>query len=208
VPPTPTATDTPVPPTPTATDTPVPPTPTATDTPVPVACTTAALTLTASGDAWIDQNSATNNFGADSILKLRSQAPQDNFRALVRFALPAALPQGCEVRAATLRLTANSSTTGRTLQALRVTESWSESGVTWANQPATADAVATLSSGGGARSWNVTAQVQAIYAEGANYGFLIRDAVEGGSGAEQQFFSRENSHSRPTLIITYGPASP
>jgi hypothetical protein len=173
-----------------------------------VACTAAALTLTASADAWIDQNSATNNFGADSILKLRSQGPRDNFRALARFALPAALPQGCEVRAATLRLTASSSTTGRTLQALRVTAPWSESAVTWANQPATAGAAATLSSGSGARSWNVTAQVQAIYAEGANYGFLIRDAAEGANGAEQQFFSRENSHSWPTLIVTYGPASP
>jgi len=48
----------------------------------PPACG-APVTVLSFADSWIDQNSATNNFGTDAILKVRSQAPGDNFRALV-----------------------------------------------------------------------------------------------------------------------------
>jgi hypothetical protein len=45
-----------------------------------------------------------------------------------------------------------------------------------------------------------------MYDTGTNHGFLIRDAVEGSSGSEQQFHSRENGASRPQLVIRFGPA--
>jgi hypothetical protein len=41
---------------------------------------------------------------------------------------------------------------------------------------------------------------------GANHGFLIRDATEGGSGSEQQYHSREKGENPPMLIITFAPA--
>jgi large repetitive protein len=53
--------------------------------------------------AWIDENSPTSNKGSDSILKVQSKGPRDNFRSLVRFTLPA-IPQGCVIESATLRL--------------------------------------------------------------------------------------------------------
>ena len=59
-----------------------------------------------------------------------------NLRALVRFNLPA-MPQGCSVESATLRIYAKSAASGRTLQAFQLGGSWTEGGVTWANQPAT-----------------------------------------------------------------------
>jgi hypothetical protein len=77
--------------------------------------------------------------------------------------------------------------------------------VTWNNQPATTGTAATTSSGSGYRQWTVTSQVQAMYAAGANHGFLIRDASESGGGAEQQFHSREKGESMPQLVITFGP---
>ena len=52
------------------------------------------------------------------------------------FQLPTAPPTGCEVQSATLRMHAKSARDARTIQALRVTGAWTESGVTWANQPA------------------------------------------------------------------------
>lgn len=64
---------------------------------------------------------------------------------------------------------------------------------------------ATTPSGTGWREWSVTAQVQAMYS-GANNGFLIRDATEGGAGFEQQLHSREKAPDNPPqLVITFGP---
>jgi hypothetical protein len=127
----------------------------------------------------------------------------DNARALFRFDLPT-IPTGCEVTGANLRLYAGSSTSSRTLQALRVNAAWTETGVTWSNQPATTGTAATTSSGSGWRQWNVLAHVQAMY-DGPNHGFLIRDANEGGGGREQQFNTKEKAPDNPPqLVITFG----
>jgi large repetitive protein len=160
-------------------------------------------TASANADSWIDQNSSSSNFGTDAILKVRSQSGNNNMRALVRFALPAA-PSGCSVILATLRLYAGSSTAGRTLQALEVSGAWTESGLTWSNQPGTTGLPATTVSGAGWREWLVTTHVQSMYAA-SNHGFLIRDAFEDGSGAEQQLHSREKAPDNPPqLVITFG----
>jgi hypothetical protein len=158
--------------------------------------------VSAAADAWLDQNSSGTNKGFDSILKVQSKGPSDNFRALVRFTLPA-VPAGCSLQSATLRLYAASAAGGRTLQALRLAGSWTEGGVTWSNQPATTGTAATTASGTGYRQWSVTAQVQAMYA-GTNNGFLIRDAVENNAGAEQQLHSREKGQNTPQLVLTFG----
>jgi hypothetical protein len=166
--------------------------------------------VSADADAWLDQASASANNGGDSNLKVRSKSSGQNVRALVRFALPASVPSGCVVGSATLRLYASAAVNGRTLQALRVTGSWSEGAVTWASQPGTASGAATTASGSAAgyREWNVTSQVEAIFAAGANNGFLIRDATENaGAGPEQQFHSREKAPDNPPqLVLTFSPA--
>jgi hypothetical protein len=134
---------------------------------------------------------------------VRSKSGDDS-RALLRFPLPP-IPAGCEVIAATLRLYAGGGTEGRTLQAWRLASTWSESGVTWANQPATTGAPVATPSGTGARAWSVTSLVSQMYADG-NHGFLIRDAVEGEpQGAEQSFHSREKAPDNPPrLEVTFG----
>jgi hypothetical protein len=168
------------------------------------ACVATTVTYSANADAWLDQGSASSNKGADSILKVQAKS-SNNYRALVRFSLPASPPAGCVVQSATLRLYAPSWTTGRTLQAFQLGASWSESGVTWTNQPATTGTAATTTSGSGYRQWTVTSQVQAIFSSGANHGFLVRDATEGGTGREQQFHSREKGSNMPQLVVTFGP---
>jgi CSLREA domain-containing protein len=209
-----TATATTVPPTATATATLVPPTATATHTPVPTntptatpmaACTTTTVTVGANADAWLDQGSTGNNYGSDSILKVQAKSG-GNFRALVRFDMPASIPQGCVIQSASLRLYATSWKNNRTLQAWQVNASWTEGGVKWNNQPATTGSAVTTNSGSGWRQWNVTSQVQAMYNAGVNNGFLIRDANEGGNGSEQQFHSREKGESMPQLVISFAPA--
>jgi hypothetical protein len=164
----------------------------------------APVTLLATADAWIDQGSASSNKGTDSILKVQAKSSNNN-RALVRFTQPT-IPAGCVVGSATLRLYASSWTNNRTLQALRLNGTWSESTVTWSNQPATTGTAATTTSGSGWREWNVAAQVQAMYDSGSSNGFLIRDASESGSGREQQFHSREKGENTAQLILTFVPS--
>ncbi len=170
----------------------------------PVNCGT-AQTVAANADAWIEQKSPSQNKGTDSVLKVMSKSGSSNLRALVKFALPTA-PAGCVLDTATLRLYAGSSASGRTLQALRLNTTWTEGGVTWANQPATSGAAATVASGSGYRQWNVAAIVQAMYSTGGHHGFLIRDASEN-QDAEQQFFAKEKGEQPPQLVLTFKPAS-
>jgi predicted outer membrane repeat protein len=162
-----------------------------------------AVTALASSDAWIEQNSPLNNKGTDSILKVQSKGPANNFRALVRFALPG-VPQGCVLESATLRLYANSAKPGRTLHALRLGADWSETEVTWGNQPETIGPPAATASGQGYREWSVTPHVQAMYTD-ANHGFMIMDAVESEDG-EQQFHSRDKVEDQPQLVLRFAPA--
>ena len=112
------------------------------------------VSVNANADAWVDQGSAGSNKGTDSILKVKHQN-NNAFRTLVRFPMPQ-LPQGCVVDSAQLRMWAASSVNNRTLQALRVTGSWTENQVTWANQPATAGTAATTTSGSGVMPGSVS----------------------------------------------------
>jgi hypothetical protein len=165
-------------------------------------CTASTVTVGSAADSWILQSSSSSNYATDSVAKVDSKSG-GNARALFQFAMPP-IPAGCQVTSAQLRLYAGSSTSNRTLQALRVNAPWTETGVTWGNQPATTGTAATTSSGSGWRQWTVTAHVQAMYAS-ANHGFLIRDASEGAGGREQQFHTKEKAPDQPPeLVITYG----
>jgi hypothetical protein len=152
-------------------------------------------------DSWVLQGS-TSNFGNDSILKVDSKSG-NNARALVRFNLPS-IPAGCDVVTAKLRLYASSYKDGRTLQATPLGAAWTESLVTWNNQPAVTGTAASTTSGFGYREWTVTGQVQGMYAPGANHGFLIRDATENGGGLDQGFHSVEKlTDNPPQLVISF-----
>jgi hypothetical protein len=163
----------------------------------------APITVQANADAWIDQNSRSSNHGTTTLLSVQGRSDRAT-RALVRFSLPAA-PPGCTLQSATLRLYAGTAAANRTLRVLQVSSSWSESSVTWNNQPSTTGSAASTTSGSGYIEWNVSAQVNNMI-NGNNYGFLIRDANEKGSTALQQFHSRENGTNQPQLIVTFGPA--
>jgi parallel beta-helix repeat protein len=160
------------------------------------------VTVDASADAWLLQTSPTANYGDDSVMKVDTKA-EANARALVRFALPG-VPNGCRLVDAELRLYASSSKPSRTLEVVRVAADWTESAVTWANQPGAVGVAAAAASGDGWRSWNVVSQVQSMYT-GRNFGFLVRDLSEDGVGIEQQFHTREKSpDNSPQLVITFG----
>jgi large repetitive protein len=165
-------------------------------------CTASTVTVNPVADSWVLQSDAAKNNGGDSVLKVDSKSG-GNARALLRFNFPA-IPAGCDVISAKLRLYASSYKDGRTLQAYRLGATWTEGGITWGNQPAVTGAAATTTSGFGYREWTVTSHVQAMYAPNVNYGFLIRDAIENGGGLDQAFNSREKgSDNPPQLVISY-----
>jgi hypothetical protein len=168
----------------------------------PSGCTGSTVTLGAAADSWVLQSSASQNYGTDSVLKLETKSGADA-RAYVRFALPA-IPAGCQVTDAKLRLYASSYKDGRTLQAFRVAASWTESALNWTNQPATVGSAVTTPSGSGYREWSVAQMVRDQYAPNANNGFTIRDAVADGN-LPQDFHSREKgTDNPPRLVITFG----
>jgi hypothetical protein len=170
----------------------------------PQTCAEATATASADADASVDEQSPIENFGADPTLKVMSMAIRENSRAVVRFPLPPA-PAGCVVQSATLRLYSDSPPeASRILHALRLASAWGESNITWDNQPATAGPAAETWAGFGYVQWDVTAQVQAMYADGGNHGFLIRHAIENDPfGAEAGFFSKEQLESPPQLVVCF-----
>jgi large repetitive protein len=171
-------------------------------TPPPTGCVTSTVTTNSVADSWVLQSSSSTNYGSDSTLKVDSKNG-GNARVLVRLTLPD-IPPGCAITDAKLRLYAGSYKTGRTLQALRIAASWTETTVRWNNQPATTGTAATATSGSGYREWTVTQQVRDMYTSGNN-GFLVRDATENGNGSEQGFNSREKgSDNPPRLVVTFG----
>jgi hypothetical protein len=164
------------------------------------------ITVRADADAWIGQKNPSQNQGADAVLYVRSLAGGDNSRGLIQFALPAEMPEGCAIGSATLRLYTPSAAPSGDIEVLRVTGDWSETSVTWDNQPSTAKRASSATSIEGGLKWNVTKQVQATYDQGSNYGFLIRDASDDGEGTDLQFYSREQGGSTPELVIQFTKA--
>ena len=160
--------------------------------------------MRADADTYVKFDRPTSNTGTLDFL-LIDAGSGSRWRPLVRFPLPAQ-PAACTVTAATLRLYATASDTGRTLEAFQVAESWTETGATWDNQPATTGPAATAASALGWVEWPVTGQVQGMYS-GSNYGFLLKDQAEALSGASgrQNYSSREatNPGQAPQLVVTF-----
>jgi hypothetical protein len=169
---------------------------------LPAVCSgTGSQTVTPTADSWISQNAASTNYGTDVDLQITSKNAQ-NARSLVTFSFPA-LPAGCWVTDATLRLYAKSSSNGRTIDAYRINAAWTETGVTWGNQPGTTGTGASNLSGSGWQTWPVTAHVQTMYTE-SNLGFILIDASEDHPGGRTQVYASREDANDPELVVTWG----
>ncbi|HUR83841.1 MAG TPA: DNRLRE domain-containing protein [Solirubrobacteraceae bacterium] len=172
-------------------------------------CTPGTLTLNPNADTYIDEDAGGSNFGTATTVKVRGSllnvlgaALGSKRQTLARFNLPSL--ELCSLTSATLRLHTASSAAGRTLEALRVTSAWTETGVTWNSAPTTTTTgQANTSSGSGYRAWTVTTQVSSMYA-GTNNGFLIRDSGGALVAPENTFESRESATNKPELVLVYG----
>jgi len=184
---------------------------------------------TAGTDSWVNQNSPTTNNGTDTASSATSLSLNKNARIYLRFDLTKcgpAIPATATIDSAVLRMVPSAvATLCRTYDIFRVTASWSETTITWNNQPFgtavnnPASASRTSSSNIGAApcaitsvnayttGWDVTADVAAFVAGTAtNNGWMIRDDVENASTTIRTttFYAREtNSVASAQLIVDY-----
>jgi hypothetical protein len=172
----------------------------------PTTCTLVA----AAADSYVNQQSAGSNQGNATTLDVRA-APNGIRRTFVRFDLgTCSIPASALVTTADLMLFMyDAPPASRTYLAHRVTGAWTETGVTWANQPATvAAATASVTTGTTAnvtRTWDVTADVQAFVDGTTNLGWRLRDETESAPVRLGSFRSTEhgNASERPVLEVTY-----
>ena len=164
--------------------------------------------LAASADTYVDQNAAGSNFGGGTSLFVRSGTGNTNRRTLVRFNLPA-LPSGCTLTGASLRMFSTAAVAGRTIDVYRAASQspvWGENTVNWNTAPATTGTASSLTSAAGSLTWDVTAQAQAMYS-GTNNGFVVRDQTENSNPARSQTYqAREGTPDTqdPELRIAWG----
>ena len=194
-------------------------------------CTITATpaSTTAVIDASVRQASASSNFGTLTTIHVAT-ASTANRRLYVRFDLSLCspvIPASAIVRLATLRIYVTALPAScRTVDLFRVTAAWTETGITWNNQPfgttlnnpgsGSASDSYTAGTPGGCQNTatgtyiagaNPTADVGAFVAGTAtNYGWMLRDDVEGSATNYSETYSAKDLGTlaqAPQLVVTY-----
>ena len=190
------------------------PTPTLTPTVTPTPGGPMVLTICAVEDATVDEANPSSNDGYSSELRVGfGQGAGEPYatRTLLRFDL-SFIPPDAQILDARLEmgLKSGDGVTPVGLEIMQVAAGWSESTVTWVNQPpTTAPAAASeqVPSGavGHAIPWNVTGLVQQWIADpGMNFGVAVR-GPESGSQWRRVFESRHYTAFCPQLTVEIGP---
>jgi hypothetical protein len=186
----------------------------------------------AAADSGVRQASPTSNFGTGTSADVRSQTTS-NRRVYIRFDLTRCnpvIPSTATVNVATLRLYVTGIPTGttcRTDDIFAVASSWSESAITWNNQPfgtalnnpASGQRTDELTIGPASAAcdnttsnryvtgWSVTNDVGHFVAGTVtNNGWMIRDDAEGSATSRAATYSMSDAGvlaQSPQLVVTY-----
>jgi hypothetical protein len=192
-------------------------------------CTITATpsSTTAVIDSGVREASAGTNFGTSTTNSV-SSATGANQRIYIRFDLTQcspAIPSTATIRIATLRIYVSALPAAcRTIDIFRTTATWTEGAITWNNQPfgttlnspAQSSRTGSFNVGTPAGCQNlaagyvvgatVTSDVSAFVTGTANYGWMLRDDVEGSATTRTSTFSAKNLGTlaqAPQLVITY-----
>ena len=172
--------------------------------------------VSAGTDAWVSQNFPTRNYGADKYLAIRSTAagpgPSGGGVGLMYFRSP--VPAGATVTSAVIeiRTYGASPNATQTLALRRITESWTESRVTFNTYPAYVSgpsgtlSVAPNTPSGTWLSFDVTNAFQAFANGTKNYGFRIDTSTTAGVTRLRGF----QADYKPVLRVSWSdaPAAP
>ncbi|MCG3208918.1 MAG: hypothetical protein FOGNACKC_02531 [Anaerolineae bacterium] len=169
---------------------------------------TAGLTLTTSGDSWIDYNNPTSNFAGDTEMQIDPQGG-GRMRALLKFDLTG-VPTTSTVISASLVVTVNNTQTGHTINIYRVITDWVESSVTWNTPWATpgGDYDSGMVWGSyspdvsGQQVISLTALVQGwVSGTYTNYGVILNGT--GASGTSTIWDRAAGNGNEATLVVEY-----
>jgi hypothetical protein len=178
---------------------------------------TATDVQTKAGDTCIEQDLPTAINGNATFLCVQSQSGNVNRRSLVLFDFSSLPNVGVKSAVLTLQVT-SAPASSRTYDAHRVTSLFLESTTSWNKR---VDSLSWSASGGdfiGSRTssavinsssasaaWDITSDVQAWFNGTPNYGTLIKDDAENGSGVFTAFASKEDSLEahRPSLDVYF-----
>lgn len=190
----------------------------------------ATLTIKAGEDSYVRRSQGTSNYGSSDMLFVADTATaNDGMRTLLNFDLGATQLQGATINSVTLTLFIHSPDTGtsiagtQTIQVFQLTNSFSESTVTWGSSSGGAYNASTLlsSTTGDASavtsnqpftfesSTNFTGIVSTLITQGNDLNLLLRLATEDTTRSVFRFSSTEASNSSyfPQLVIDYTPAA-
>ena len=172
------------------------PTPTSIS-PTSTSAASGVLNFTSSADAYVIQSSPTTNAGTATNLRIDSSPIT---RSYVRFVVSGL--NSSPVQSAKIRLYANSSnTTGYSVKSLS-DNSWTETGITYSNAPASGSLLGT-SPTIVAGKW-VEVDISSYIKADGTYN-LVLDTT---NTTNTSFGSRESSANAPQLVITYGSSGP
>jgi hypothetical protein len=162
---------------------------------------TGSQTVTATEDAFTQEDNANSNHGNDNSVFVKSDINKVR-RGYFEFPLPA-IPSGCTVTSAVLRLYVRTGPQPRTLAVYRAGAAWTEAAITWNNQPAAVGTAVTANyTAPGWLQWTVTNHVNALYA-GSNDGLTVQDASEGVGTDQEDINSTEAGSNHPELTVTW-----
>jgi hypothetical protein len=180
-------------------------------------------------DTTVRQGSATSNFGTINPLTV-SSASAANQRTYLKFSLTSCsptIPTSAIVRLATLRLYLTAVPAAcRTLDIYPATTAWTETAITWNNQPfgttinnpptgsrtgtfnvGTPAGCQNLAAGAYITGGTVTSDVASFVSGGStNLGWMIRDDTEGSATTRTTTFAAKELGTvaqEPQLVITY-----
>jgi hypothetical protein len=172
------------------------------------------VTLNAVADSYVQQLQPDANFGTEQVVYVDAGLLNllGTSRGLFKFDL-AQVPPASAIQTATLRLclpTSGQDGAGQTHELRRLMSSWTETGVTWNNQPpvsATTTSAQVVPVQAGCLLTDVSTDVQNWVNGANNYGWRLSDANEALLNAAVDYASREHPSPphRPQLVVTYLP---
>ncbi|MDP3735003.1 MAG: DNRLRE domain-containing protein [bacterium] len=171
-------------------------------------------------DAYVQESDAGGNHGTENTLFIASRHSARDRRIYIRFDFH--FPASTIINASSLKLFMSSApSAARSYEARHVTGAWTESGITWNNQPCgtglascatLTDATTSPAMSNVTLAWDVTPDVlDFVSGASANNGWELNDSAEGaeGGGFIALFRSRETTGvsepNRPYLEVHFTP---
>ena len=169
-------------------------------------------TLNPVADSFVKSNNPNQNRGTLQTLRVRSNSAPVNFRTFVEFDL-SSIPPGNEVLKAEMTLCASAVPGAtRTYDVYSVAAGWTETGITWNNQPGVASSVsssATTPPAPDCMTWPVASDAQDWVVGAPNNGLRVNDSVESSpTNYSSTFRSREYTAvpaDQPSLFVVFRP---